>query len=137
MRRETRRVRWWAGGILLGLSVLGGMLPEMAVAQYYGSFLGKTLSDEIMAQYGTSRRVARRTSRRTSRRHAGYGYGGYYGGYGAYGAAVMAAPVGVNYITTLPAGCTTTVVGSTTYQQCGSVRYRPYYQGETLVYVVE
>ncbi|NMO13393.1 hypothetical protein HPC49_19005 [Pyxidicoccus fallax] len=130
MSTEARGVRRRGAGMLLGLFFLGGLLPEAAMAQHVGSMLGGALQDEIKGQYGTSRRVARRTSRRTSRRHAA-AYGGGYG----YGAAVVAAPVGVSYITTLPAGCVASVVGSITYQQCGAVRYRPYYQGDTLVYV--
>ena len=139
MRTEARRVRRRAAGMLLGLFLLGGLLPETAMAHQFGPLLGGALQDELKGQYGTSRRVARRTSRRTSRRHSGYGLAGGYGayGYGAYGAAVVSMPVGVNYVTTLPAGCAATVVGSVTYQQCGAARYRPYYQGDTLVYVEE
>lgn len=136
MSTEARKRRGWAAGLLVGLAALGGLTPEVAVAQHMGSVLGGSLMDEIQGYYGTSRRVARRTSRRTSRRHAGYGVG--YGvGYGAYGAAVVGVPVGVSYITTLPTGCAATTVNGITYQQCGAVRYRPYYQGENLVYVEE
>jgi hypothetical protein len=67
--------------------------------------------------------VARRTARRTTRRSLYYG-GGYYGG-GAYG-------YGVGAITALPAGCG---FGAGIYT-CGAVRYRPYYQGTTVVYHV-
>jgi hypothetical protein len=138
MRQEARRVRPRAAGMLLGLFILGGgLLPEVALAESSGLFLGEQLTDELMGQYGTSRRVARRTSRRTSARHSGG-----YGAYGAYGAgaataAVVGLPVGVNYITTLPAGCSSVSANGVTYQQCGSARYRPYYEGETLVYVEE
>ncbi|RKG97036.1 hypothetical protein D7V97_34820 [Corallococcus sp. CA053C] len=97
--------------MLLGLFVMGGLLPE------------------ALAQYGTSRRVARRTSRRTSYRHDAYS--------GGTSAAVVAVPVGAATVTALPAGCMAAPVGGITYQQCGSVRYRPYYQGESLVYAVE
>jgi hypothetical protein len=62
--------------------------------------------------------VARRTSRRTTRRNVAYGSGGYYG----------AAPAGVIY--TLPAGCAL----SGGIYVCGTVRYRPYYDGPTVVY---
>lgn len=76
------------------------------------------------AQYGTSRRVARRTSRRTSSRHA------YYGNVATYGA-------GVPYVTALPAGCVMQTIAGVGYHRCGATYYRPYYEGDTLVYVVE
>jgi hypothetical protein len=68
--------------------------------------------------------VARRTARRSAY------YGGAYGGYGAYPAPVPVAPAG-GYVTALPAGgC----VPSGGYYVCGSTRYRPYYNGPTVVY---
>ena len=62
--------------------------------------------------------VARRTSRRTTRRQVAYG------GYGGYGGAAV--------ITTLPAGCA--FAGG--IYTCGAARYRPYYDGPTVVYHV-
>ena len=38
---------------------------------------------------------------------------------------------------TLPTACATVVKASVTYHHCGGVYYRPYYEGNTLVYVVE
>ncbi len=38
---------------------------------------------------------------------------------------------------TLPAGCTTVIKRSVKYKSCGGVYYRPYYEGNTVVYVVE
>jgi hypothetical protein len=38
---------------------------------------------------------------------------------------------------TLPAGCTKVVRGAVSYHHCGGVYYRPYYEGNTVVYVVE
>lgn len=112
MKTHSRRPRQRAAAMLLGLFFLGEMLPEVALAQYYG----------------TSRRVARRTARRTSaRQDAVYGSN----------TTVVAAPAGAHTITALPAGCTATSVGGVAYQQCGAVRYRPYYQGDSLVYVAE
>jgi hypothetical protein len=113
--------------MLLGLLLLGGLLPEVAMAQNPGGLLPEV----AMAQYGTSRRVARRTSRRTSQRQVAMHDAA------TPTTAVVAMPAGARYVTALPGGCTATVVGAVTYQQCGSVRYRPYYQGSTLVYVVE
>ncbi|NOK17254.1 hypothetical protein [Corallococcus carmarthensis] len=114
MRLHGRRPRQRAAAMLLGLFFLGEMLPEVALAQ----------------NYGTSRRVARRTSRRTATRHDAY--------YGGTSTAVVAAvPAGAQTVTALPAGCVASAVSGITYQQCGGVRYRPYYQGESLVYVAE
>ena len=45
----------------------------------------------------------------------------YYGGSVSY--RVVTAPAGA-IITTLPAGCTTTVVGSVSVQQCGTTYYQ-------------
>jgi hypothetical protein len=38
---------------------------------------------------------------------------------------------------TLPGGCTTVIRGGVTYHQCDGAYYRPYYEGNTVVYVVE
>ncbi len=37
----------------------------------------------------------------------------------------------------LPGGCQTALIGGVNYHRCGGVYYRPYYEGSTLVYVVE
>ena len=58
--------------------------------------------------------VKRRTRRRTARRVA----------------------VGTR-VNSLPSGCTTVVKRGVNYHYCGGVHYRPYYQGNTVVYVVE
>ncbi|QSQ25377.1 hypothetical protein JY651_10800 [Pyxidicoccus parkwayensis] len=136
MRMDTLKSRRRAAALLLGLSALAGLLPETALA-LEASALPKDLAPQItLAQYGTSRRVARRTSRRTAARHSG-GYGAYGYGAAAVGVGIATIPVGVSYVTALPTGCGATTVNGITYQQCGAVRYRPYYQGETLVYVKE
>jgi len=60
------------------------------------------------------------------------------GGVGAVAAGVAvgtAIAVGTR-VTTLPASCTTVVSGDVTYHSCGSVYYRPYYEGTKVVYVV-
>ncbi|RKH50465.1 hypothetical protein D7X55_03605 [Corallococcus sp. AB049A] len=113
MTTHSRRPRQRAAAILLGLFFMGELLPEVALAQ----------------NYGTSRRVARRTSRRTATRHDAY--------YGGASTTVVAEPVGAQTITALPAGCVASTVSGIAYQQCGGVRYRPYYQGDSLVYVAE
>ena len=37
----------------------------------------------------------------------------------------------------LPAGCTTVIRHGFSYHYCGEVYYRPYYEGTTVIYVVE
>ncbi len=129
MKTRERRKRWVQGLLLVGLAA-GGVLEVPVVESL--ALVVPGFPGTVEAQYGTSRRVARRTSRRTSRRNVAMSGGGYYGG-----AAVMALPVGVSYISTLPTGCVATVSGGVTYQRCGSAMYRPYYQGSTMVYVAE
>jgi hypothetical protein len=63
---------------------------------------------------GTARRTSRRTSRRVTRRHV------------ALGTRVYA----------LPGGCRSVVVGGVKYHHCEGVYYQPYYEGDTVVYVV-
>lgn len=63
--------------------------------------------------------VARRTTRRTAYASA------------AYGPTVVAAPA-AGYVTALPGGC----VAAGGMYTCGAVRYRPYYNGPTVVYRV-
>lgn len=128
MRMDARRARRWVVGVWLALLAVAGVLE---VPEEVRMVLFPLQSEPAVAQYGTSRRVARRTSRRTSsRQNAMYDAA-------TPDVAVVAVPTGARYVTALPTGCAATAVGSITYQQCGSVRYRPYYQGETLVYVVE
>ncbi|WP_223636108.1 hypothetical protein [Corallococcus sp. EGB] len=110
---HSRRPRQRAAAMLLGLFFLGEMVPQVVLAQ----------------DYGTSRRVARRTARRTSARQDAI--------HDSADTTVVAVPAGAHTVTALPAGCTATSVGGVAYQQCGSVRYRPYYQGDHLVYVAE
>lgn len=111
MRRILRR------GLRRGL--LG-----LAAASAVGFFPGWPEST-AEAQYGTSRRVARRTSRRTSYRHNAM-----------YDAAVYPTAATAAVVTSLPAGCVTAQQGGVAYQRCGTAMYRPYYQGDELVYEV-
>jgi hypothetical protein len=48
-----------------------------------------------------------------------------------------AAPAVGSMVTTLPGGCVQEVQGQVAYQKCGSVYYRPAFQGNNLVYVVQ
>lgn len=65
------------------------------------------------ASPGSVAGVHRRTRRRVHRRH-----------------------VAASQVTVLPAGCNTVMRGGAKYQYCGGVYYRPYYEGNTLVYEV-
>lgn len=47
-----------------------------------------------------------------------------------------APPVG-SIVTALPAGCVSTPVGGVEYYNCAGVYYRPAFQGNNLVYVVQ
>ena len=69
--------------------------------------LGRPASPNSVA--GVHRRTRRRTARRVS---AG------------------------RRVRTLPAGCTTVIRRGVKYHRCGGVYYRPYYEGNTLVYIV-
>jgi hypothetical protein len=60
--------------------------------------------------------VARRSTRRAVRRHR--------------------IAVGTR-VTVIPTGCTTVITRDVTYHHCGGVYYRPYYEGTTIIYVVE
>lgn len=48
-----------------------------------------------------------------------------------------AAPAVGSMVTALPGGCVQEVQGQVAYQKCGSVYYRPAFQGNNLVYVVQ
>lgn len=60
--------------------------------------------------------VARRTTRRHVRRHHHHRIG--------------------HRVTILPAGCTTVITDEITYHHCSGYYYRPYYEGDTVVYVI-
>jgi len=47
------------------------------------------------------------------------------------------APAVGSVVTTLPAGCVQEAKGGIAYQKCGNVYYRPAFQGNNLVYVVQ
>ena len=102
------------------IGVLSGTQPLLLGGGDAHAVVGRPLTPVSYAG------VARRTSRRTVRRNVGYG------GYG-YGAPVAGAAVaGAAVISTLPAGCG--FAGG--IYTCGSVHYRPYYDGPTVVYQV-
>jgi hypothetical protein len=54
----------------------------------------------------------------------------------AAGVAVGTAIAVGTRVTTLPSSCTTVVTAGVTYHHCGSVYYRAYHEGTTVVYVV-
>ena len=65
------------------------------------------------------RRTARRMTRRVIRRHYLY-YGG-----------VQRA-----YVTGLPVGCPAVIYADVRHYYCENIYYRPYYQGNTVVYII-
>jgi hypothetical protein len=115
-------VKTWKSLLVTGMAVaaigvLSGTQPLLLGGGDARAVVGRPLTP--MSYAG----VARRTSRRTVRRSVGYGYGAPVAGAAVAGAAV---------ISTLPAGCG---FGGGIYT-CGSVHYRPYYDGPTVVYQV-
>lgn len=73
-----------------------------------------------------------------------WGWGAFAAGatVGAIGAAaaydepdtVVIAPSSGGYVSTLPSGCTTVVLGGANVYDCGGVYYQPSYQGSSLMY---
>ena len=51
--------------------------------------------------------------------------------------AAAGAPATGSIVSALPGGCLQETKGGIAYQQCGGVYYRPAYQGNNLVYVVQ
>jgi hypothetical protein len=92
--------------------VLGFPLPNMTNSVLFGvaeARIGRPASP------GSAAGVHRRHTRRTVRRHVAVG----------------------TRVHTLPAGCTKVVKRGVSYYRCGGVYYRPYYEGNRVVYVVE
>ncbi|MGD9034625.1 MAG: hypothetical protein PVJ69_11640 [Desulfobacteraceae bacterium] len=92
--------------------VLGFPLPNTTNSVLFGvaeARIGRPASP------GSAAGVHRRHTRRTVRRHVAVG----------------------TRVHTLPAGCTNVVRGGVSYHHCGGVYYRPYYEGNKVVYVVE
>jgi hypothetical protein len=83
-------------------------IPKVSLVNNAEAVVGRPASPNSVA--GVHRRTRRRTRRRV-----------------AAGTRVHA----------LPAGCTTVVTRGVKYHNCGGVYYRPYYEGNTVVYVVE
>ena len=98
------------------VAVATGTQPFLLGGGNADAIIGRPLTP--MSYAGVARRSVRR--------------GAYYGGGAVAGAAVAGAAVGAAAATvaTLPAGC---VMGGGIYT-CGSARYRPYYDGPTVVY---
>ncbi len=68
---------------------------------------------------GQARRIGRRTARRVIRRHY-----------------LFLGGVRRAYVTGLPVGCPSVIYAGVRHYYCGSVYYRPYYQGNTVVYII-
>jgi hypothetical protein len=99
----------------LGLLCLGLSLGFLLVTSMDNVFVQN--AEAVIgrpASPGSVAGVRRRTRRRTVRRAAA-----------------------ASTVATLPAGCVTVVTGGMTYYQCGTVYYRPYYQGNEVVYIEE
>jgi hypothetical protein len=103
---------------LFFLSVLLLMLAlEFPVFDIPLNLLDKK-AEAIIGRPATPRSVAgahRRTRRRVIRRHVALG----------------------TRVYTLPAGCTTVIRAGVLFHHCSGVYYRTYYEGNTVVYVVE
>ena len=83
-------------------------IPNLSIIKNAEARMGRPASPNSVA--GVHRRTRRRTARRVT---AG------------------------TRVRTLPTGCTTVVTRGVKYHRCGGVYYRPYYEGNTVVYVVE
>ena len=83
--------------------------PNLSLVRNAEAAVGRPASPNSVAG------VHRRTRRRTTRRRVARG----------------------TRVYVLPTGCTTVITGGVKYHICGGVYYRPYYEGNTVVYVVE
>jgi len=109
---------------------------------------GGSMNRSAGVNRGTNRNTNRNVNRNTNVNrnvNVNHYYGGGYHGGGRYGywggraiVAWTSAVVVGSWIaaSTMPKTCTTFIQGGVTYRQCGSSYYRPYYQGNTVVYQV-
>jgi len=110
-----------------------------------GSGANRSTNTNRNRNTNTNRNVNRNTNvnRNVNVNHY-YGGGGYHGGgrYGYWGGAAIVAWTSAVVVgsmvaaSTMPTTCTTFIHGGVTYRQCGTSYYRPYYQGDTVVYQV-
>lgn len=119
MKSKTKKAVLVAISALIAIGVATETGPLILGGTESEAIVGRPLTP--MSYAG----VARRTTRRTA-----YAAGPYAGA--GYAAPVYAAPAPAGYVTALPAGC----VMAGGYYTCGSVRYRPYYNGPNVVYRV-
>ena len=115
---------------------LSGFMPRVLMWSLFGLFLAgvgvltpaSLVVTDAQARVGrpatptSAAGVARRTTRRTVRRHH-------------YVHHHRHIAVG-SYVQVLPAHCTTVVTRGTRYHVCDNVYYRPYYEGNEVVYIV-
>jgi hypothetical protein len=94
--------------IVLAFDFPGADRPNVFSVKSAEAIRGRPASPGSVA--GVHRRTRRRTRRRVAARTRVY---------------------------TLPGGCTTVIRGGVRYHHCGGVYYRPYYEGNTVVYVIE
>ena len=83
--------------------------PNLSLVRNAEAVVGRPASPNSAAG------VRRRTRRRTTRRRVARG----------------------TRVYVLPTGCTTVITGGVKYYICDGVYYRPYYEGTTVIYVVE
>ncbi len=97
--------------------------PKLSFVKNAEAVVGRPLTP------GSVGGVRRRTRRRTAV---------VVGTTAAASTAATAARVAVGTrVYALPGGCQAVIVGGVNYHRCNGVYYRPYYEGSTLVYVVE
>jgi len=114
---EKELLRTWPRPTLLFMLALMFII-DFPVVDISTNFLVKDAEAVIgrPATPGSVGGVRRRTRRRVLRRTAVVTYG--------------------TRVHTLPAGCSKMVVGGAEYHNCNGVYYRPYYQGNQVVYEV-
>lgn len=120
VKNKTKRASLVAVAALIAIGAVTDTGPMILGGSQSEAIVGRPLTP--MSYAG----VARRTTRRAAYYGGAYGYGP------AYAAPGYAAPAPAGYVTALPAGC----VMAGGYYTCGGARYRPYYNGPTVVYRV-
>lgn len=86
-----------------------------------------------------NRNVNRNVNVNVNRSNRYYGGGRRYGYYGGRPVLAFATGMAIGSVVaaaTMPSSCTTVVANNVTYRRCSNTYYRPYYQGDTVVYKV-
>jgi hypothetical protein len=125
----VRRNSSFVKAVVLAAAMSTLWLADLAPGAPLGLGLGREAHAVVGAPLtpGSVAGVARRTTRRVVVANNA-----------AHAAATPAPQPSVGtVVSTLPAGCVQENQGGVAYQRCGSVRYRPAFQGNNLVYVVQ